>query len=253
MTRRSARLYRELAPWWPLISPPEEYDEEAAFFAALLERHARRPVREVMELGSGGGHTASHLKQRFRMTLVDLSPHMLAVSRKLNPECEHVRGDMRRARLGREFDAVLVHDAVMHMTTRRDLTAMARTAAAHLAPGGAALFVPDQVRETFRPGTSWGGSDGKGRSARYLEWTRAPERDATWFLVTFAYVLLQRGRPPRIEHDEMRLGLFARATWLATLREAGLRARAVTYDTTLLPGPTSVAFIGVRPGGTRRR
>ena len=98
------RLYSDLAAWWPLISPPDEYTEEAAFAARLLGQ-AARPVQEVLELGSGGGHNAVHLKQRFRLTLVDLSADMLAVSRRLNPECAHQQGDMRTLQLGRTFDA----------------------------------------------------------------------------------------------------------------------------------------------------
>ena len=88
------RFYSDLAPWWPLISAPEEYAEEAAFAASLL-RTAEPPTRTVLELGSGGGNNAFHLKGEFAMTLVDLSEDMLAVSRELNPECEHVQGDMR--------------------------------------------------------------------------------------------------------------------------------------------------------------
>jgi trans-aconitate methyltransferase len=105
------RFYGDLAVWWPLVSAPEEYVEEAAFAAELLAS-GEGPVREVLELGSGGGNNAYHLKSRFAMTLVDLSPDMLAVSRALNPECEHHEGDMRRVRLGRTFDAVFVHDAI---------------------------------------------------------------------------------------------------------------------------------------------
>jgi hypothetical protein len=30
------RFYGELAEWWPLISPPEEYAEEAAYAATVL-------------------------------------------------------------------------------------------------------------------------------------------------------------------------------------------------------------------------
>ncbi len=30
------RFYGDLAGWWPLISPPEEYEKEAAFIATLL-------------------------------------------------------------------------------------------------------------------------------------------------------------------------------------------------------------------------
>lgn len=94
------RFYGELAEWWPLVSPPEEYGEEAAFAATLLAS-AAGPARDVLELGSGGGHNAVHLKTRFAMTLVDLAPEMLDVSRQLNPECQHHVCDMRNTRLGR--------------------------------------------------------------------------------------------------------------------------------------------------------
>ena len=94
------RFYGDLARWWPLISPPEDYEEEATFAARVLGS-ASIPVREVLELGSGGGHNAVHLKSSFEMTLVDLSNEMLEMSRQLNPECEHQQGDMRTVRLGR--------------------------------------------------------------------------------------------------------------------------------------------------------
>ena len=103
----------------------------------------------LLELGSGAGHNAVHLKRRFRCTLSDVAPGMLDLSRELNPECEHVAGDMRTLRLGRTFDAVLVHDAIVYMTTRDDLRAAAATAFLHTRPGGAAIFAPDYVRETF--------------------------------------------------------------------------------------------------------
>jgi trans-aconitate methyltransferase len=47
------------------------------------------------------------------LTPVDLSTEMLAISRTLNPECEHIAGDMRTSRLERRFDAVFIHDAIM--------------------------------------------------------------------------------------------------------------------------------------------
>ena len=127
------RFYGELADWWPLISQPEEYAEEAAECARHL-RSAAIPVREVLELGSGGGNNAVHLTSSFAMTLVDLSEAMLAVSRRLNPGAEHHQGDMRSVRLGRQFDAVFVHDAVSYMLTEDDLAAAMATAFAHTAP-----------------------------------------------------------------------------------------------------------------------
>ncbi|MGH2792946.1 MAG: class I SAM-dependent methyltransferase, partial [Actinomycetota bacterium] len=126
------RMYRDLARWWPLLSHPDEYEEEAGLYRKAFEENARQPVRTLLELGSGGGNNASHLKKRFDMTLVDLSPDMLTVSRELNPELEHHEGDMRTVRLGRAFDAVMIHDAIAYMTTEEDLAAAIRTAAVHL-------------------------------------------------------------------------------------------------------------------------
>ena len=74
----SRRLYSDLASWWHLISAPEEYVGEAASAASLL-RTANPSTRTVLELGSGGGNNAFHLKSEFEMTLVDLSDEMLAV------------------------------------------------------------------------------------------------------------------------------------------------------------------------------
>ena len=116
------RLYRDLADWWPLISPPREYAEEAAYLSAVLSSTAAVPVHEVLDLGSGGGHVAMHLKDKFTLTLVDISDDMLAVSRRLNPECRHLGGDMRTIQLARTFDAVLVHDAIDYITTQDDLS-----------------------------------------------------------------------------------------------------------------------------------
>ncbi|MGH7598321.1 MAG: class I SAM-dependent methyltransferase, partial [bacterium] len=75
------KLYQELAEWWPLLSTPAEYADEAAFFHQTLIAACEKPPRTLLELGSGGGNNASHLKTHFLMTLVDLSVEMLAVSR----------------------------------------------------------------------------------------------------------------------------------------------------------------------------
>src|SRR4026209_2440561 len=99
------KMYEELAPWWPLLSAPAEYAEEAGFYAQALAAACQRPPRTVLERGSGGGNNASHLKARFEMVLVEPAAGMLALSRALNPECEHVQGDMRTVRLDRQVDA----------------------------------------------------------------------------------------------------------------------------------------------------
>jgi SAM-dependent methyltransferase len=235
------RLYDEFATWWPLLSAPADYAEEAAFFRDILMRARAEPARTLLELGSGGGNNASHLKPHFRMTLVDRAPGMLAVSRQLNPECEHVEGDMRTVRLGRLFDAVFIHDAITYLTTAQDLQQAMETAFVHCRPCGAVLFVPDCVRETFQPAARHGGHDGEGRALRYLEWTWDPDPSDTTYLVDFAYLLREADGSVRVEHDRHVNGLFPLAEWLRLLREVGSAPRIITdtYDREL--------FVALRP------
>ncbi|GGK42448.1 hypothetical protein GCM10008955_40250 [Deinococcus malanensis] len=239
-------FYTQLAPWWPLISPPGEYEEEAAFSATML-RTARHPVRDVLELGSGGGHNAVHLKAHFRLTLVDLSAQMLELSRQLNPECQHQQGDMRSIRLDRTFDAVFVHDAVDYMTSEQDLRLAMETAFMHCRPGGVAVFLPDQTRETFEPGSSCGGTDGPdGRGVRYLEWNWDPDPSDTRVQTEYAFVLRKADGSVRAVHETHHLGLFRREEWLAWLDEVGFEPQLVTEVTTEERTPRDV-FLGHRP------
>jgi ubiquinone/menaquinone biosynthesis C-methylase UbiE len=77
VTESGPRLYDELAPWFHLLTAPEDYAEEAALYRRLLTESSDGPLRTVLELGSGGGNNASHLKAHFELTLVDRSPQML--------------------------------------------------------------------------------------------------------------------------------------------------------------------------------
>jgi SAM-dependent methyltransferase len=219
------KLYDELAAWWPLLSPPDDYLDEAGFFHRTLSASGLPPEPTLLELGCGGGNNALHLKAHFaRVTLTDLSPRMLEVSRALNPDCEHIAGDMRTLRLGRTFDVVFVHDAIDYMTTRQDLRLALETAAVHCASGGLALVVPDHVWETFRPDTEHGGSDGgDGRALRYLEWTYDPDDADTTYTVEYAYLLREGEGPARVEHETHTCGLFSRDEWVGMFREAGFR------------------------------
>jgi hypothetical protein len=234
-------MYRDLAPWWHVLSDPSDYAEEAAVFSGLLLA-SDPPTRTLLELGSGGGNNASHMKVHFEMTLSDVSPEMIEASRSLNPECEHVVGDMRTLRLNKTFDAVFVHDAIMYMVTEQDLRAAMVTAFTHCRPGGMALFVPDSVAETFHAQTRHGGHDRGRRGMRYLEWDHEPEEGAATFVTDFAFILREEDGSTRVVADVHTLGLFKQDTWLELLGEVGFEAS--------LDGSDSYGrkiFIGTRP------
>jgi SAM-dependent methyltransferase len=220
------RLYRELAGWWPLISPPSEYAGDAAVIEQAFAESAQ-PVRTLLDLGSGGGHVSRHLHQDRSVTLVDISADMLAVSRQLNPDCRHVLGDMRTIRLGQLFDAVLVHDAVDYVTSQDELALVIGTAAAHCRPGGVAVFAPDHTAETFRPGSgAGGGHDDTGRQASFTERTTDPDPADDWILAEYEFTLRDADGTVTVVPEAHRLGSFGKATWLGLLTAAGFTGKA---------------------------
>ena len=236
------KLYSDLAGWFHLLTAPSDYAEESAFYTQQLKEACDRPPETVLELGSGGGNNASHMKAHFQMTLTDVSPGMLELSRSINPECEHIQGDMRTLRLGREFEAVFVHDAVVYMTTEADLRAALRTAFAHCRPGGAVLFVADYTRETFHESTKCGGHDGDdGRAIRYLEWVTDPEPRDTQYTVDYAYLLRDARGRVRVIQDRHIEGLFSRRDWLRWLRATGFRPHTAGWPDAEFPTPVLVA------------
>jgi SAM-dependent methyltransferase len=249
-TQPQPKLYKELASWFHLLTAPADYAEEAALYSDTIIASSVIPVREVLELGSGGGNNASHMKARFSLTLVDLSSQMLEISKELNPECEHIQGDMRSVRLNRRFDAVFVHDAVSYITELDNLRACMETAFVHCKPGGVALFVPDHLRETFTPQVDHGGHDGGTRALRYLEWDWDPDPGDTSYVTDFAYLLRDQNATVRVEHDRHICGLFPHAQWMSLLHGAGFRAESrPTAEPEGQPG--SVMFVASRPAEER--
>jgi hypothetical protein len=225
-------LYQELVAWYHLIDPVADHADEAALYAAAIER-GTAPVETLLELGAGAGNNAAHWRGRYRCTLTDLSEAMLGLSRAQNPGCEHIQGDMRTLRLGRTFDAVFVHDAVMYMTTEEDLAAALRTAFVHTRPGGTAVIAPDVFQEGFRDTTEILSGDDEARSLRGVEWSWAPAGGGTTFFTDYA-LLLREGDEVRAVHDRHVEGVFPQATWRRLLEEAGyeveLSARPLEVD-----------------------
>jgi SAM-dependent methyltransferase len=172
-----------------------------------------------------GGSLGFHFKAHVRMILSDVSPAMLDQSRQVNPECEHIVGDMRTLDLGRTFDLVFIHDAIMYATDESSLRATLDTAARHCRTGGGVVIVPDFVRETFRPDATAHGEDAPdGRGVRYLEWKWDPDPRDTTFDVAYAFLMRHPDGSLQVEMDQHREGLFPRESWLTWLRESGFAA-----------------------------
>ena len=251
------RLYGDLAWTWPIISPPDHYVGESEAFAGLIRAHGLGPVETLLNLGSGGGHNDWTLKRHFAVTGVDLSPAMLALARRLNPEAEYLAGDMRDIRLGRSFDAVVCFDSIDYMLSEADLAAAFATAYAHLRPGGVFLTYAETTRERFREGRVRAERHrGAGVEIIFVEHDHDPDpRDTT---IECGYVYLIRDASGfRVESDRHLIGMFPEVRWPVLLEQAGFEVRAIidTGPGTGLDmgldendGPLR-SFVGVRPPG----
>jgi len=220
-------LYHDLVPFYHLVDPLEDHADEGEEFGSVLKR-AVANAATLLELGSGAGHGAHFVKRGFVQTvLADLSPAMLDISRQLNPDCEHIEGDMRSLRLGRTFDCVLVHDAISYMLNDSDLLGCMRTAFEHLRPGGAALLVPDCTTESFKDCYEDLAGDDDHRAMRCMMWSYDPDPLDTTHLTDFAFLLREGNGEVRAVHDRHTHGLFSTDTWRRLGREAGFEVEVV--------------------------
>ncbi|MBB4080763.1 SAM-dependent methyltransferase [Lewinella aquimaris] len=235
------KLYDELAHWWHLLSSPDDYREEAEVYWQIISKH-QKDTKTLLELGSGGGNNAFHLKKKCTLTLTDLSPSMLEVSKAINPECEHLIADMRTMNLDRKFDLVFIHDAIMSITNESDLIRVFQVAKRHLNSRGILFVVPDFFRETYRPRTSHGGHDAEDRSIRYLEWTYDPDPSDSVVWTDYAYLMKERGQETVCISDSTVDGIFPKSVWESRLAEAGF---SVSFEAIRLHGLESEDYTGI--------
>jgi ubiquinone/menaquinone biosynthesis C-methylase UbiE len=244
-------LYSDLAWLWPLWGDPDgEYAEWCAHVVAMIEKHAKRDVKTLLNLGCGGGKNAYNLKRHFRVTGLDLSNDMLANARKLNPDIELVQGDMREFSLPDRFDAILIDDAVAYMTSRDDLSRLFRAAYRHLEPGGVMIVSPDKTKETFEQNESHvtrslaaAEAEGAPKDVEvvFIENNYDPDPDDDTFEGLMIYLIREKG-VLRVVEDMHTLGIFAADVWLTLLHEVGFEIHEDFWR------PESVqTYICVRP------
>ena len=230
----TCRLYSDLAWLWPMWGDAAtEYAHYCRHVTELIRRHAGRPVKTLLDIGCGGGKNVLNLKRRFSVTGVDLSPVMLAQAKELNPECAFIQGDMRTLRLGESFDAVLMDDAISHMTRLEDFTAAFRSAYVHLNPGGVLVATADVTTETFRQNRTTvtpasPGTERAGVEVVFIENNYDPDPADERYETTILYLIRDHGRL-RIETDRWTMGIFSLDTWRRVLHGTGFEIHEGEY------------------------
>ncbi len=139
--------YDPLADLYDLEYP---HDYDVSFWLALAEREGG----PIVEWGAGTGRIATPLVEAgFEVTAAELSGRMVEVGREKGGSAEWVRGDMRRARLGRRYRlAVCAFNSFLCLSSVDDALAFLRNAREHLVPGGllgieVSAFSPEELVE----------------------------------------------------------------------------------------------------------
>jgi len=175
----------------------------------------------MLHLGCGAGFYDSYFKRQFAVTGVDISPGMLEIARRTNPDVDYHLGDMRNIELNRLFDIVAAPDCIDYMQTPDDLLKVMSTARKHLRPGGLLLIVAHPA-EIFRPNNfDYCGADQE-VELTVFENNYIPAPPKTGYEATLVYLIRRKGQL-EIYNDCHQLGLFNTQTWLELFKKAGFK------------------------------
>ena len=238
------RMYKDLAWTFPIISQPEEYIEEGETFVGEIRKHSRKEARTLLNLGCGAGCLDWALKKNFRITSVDISPQMLKVARKINPEVEYLEGDMRIFRLERRFDTVVIHDAINYMLSPEELRSAFSTAYEHLERGGILVTFAEEWPERFVQNRVKAFTRVKDDvEITLIEHFYDPDRSDTTYESTFVF-LIRRNGMLKCETDLHVCGIMPLGEWHQALAESGFTV--LEPEPGYSPGDSETIFVGLK-------
>ncbi len=140
-------VFDAYAAYYDLLYREKDYAGEAAYVGGLLQRHGVPAGGRLLELGCGTGrHAAEFARCGYRVHGIDISEAMIVQANRSRPIALADRlifeaGDLRTARLGAPFDAVMsLFHVASYQVANDDLLAMFQTAACHLQSNGVFVF-----------------------------------------------------------------------------------------------------------------
>lgn len=142
-------IFKKYACYYNLLYTDKDYAGETQFVHQLLVKYSPN-IQSILDLGCGTGSHALLLAQKgYEVHGVDFSFEMIQQAKAHLPHLPQEQssrlnfshGDVRKIRLGRQFDAIISLFHVMsYQVTNDDLKAAFATARNHLKPGGVFIF-----------------------------------------------------------------------------------------------------------------
>ena len=141
--------YEQSAAYYDRIYAFKDYGAEVDRLIDIAGPSLPARATRLLDVACGTGKHLDVLKRRFDAHGLDLSPGLLEIARRRNPDVVFHQGDMRNFRLDERFDLITcLFSSIGYMTTYDDLCAAVSCMARHLAPGGVLAiepwFTPDQ-------------------------------------------------------------------------------------------------------------
>jgi SAM-dependent methyltransferase len=128
--------------YYDLLYQNKEYNTESEYVAGLV-RTITPEAKNILELGSGTGNYAKHLcEQGFKVTGIEISPQMSAISEAKNIEgFTVVTSDIADFNLYQQFDgAVALFHVISYITLNEKLLECFRNINRHLKPNSSLVF-----------------------------------------------------------------------------------------------------------------
>lgn len=233
-TNEDSEVFRDYAGFYDSLYADKDYEAECDFLVSVFRSHGLSASASILDLGSGtGGHDIPFVRRGYAVTGVDRSAEMVAIARRkaalTDLRVDFVLGDIREARIGRTFDAVISMFAVIsYMLTNDDLVAAFRTARAHLQPGGIFVFDGWFGPAVFADRPRMATKTVQTAEGDVIERTARPELDATSQTVSVAYdVSRRRGEQAERTHEVHTMRFLFVQELLLLLGAAGFELEAV--------------------------
>lgn len=140
------QVFNHYSRYYDLLYQDKDYKSEAEFVSYWLNRQGVASGT-ILELGCGTGrHALEFARLGYNLHGVDQSITMIEQAcKRISPELkEHIsfdEADIRTAKIGKEFDAVIsLFHVASYQTANDDIRGMFKTAELHLRSGGIFLF-----------------------------------------------------------------------------------------------------------------
>jgi ubiquinone/menaquinone biosynthesis C-methylase UbiE len=223
-------MFSQTARYYDKIYSFKDYQAEAQYVVAVVEKHLRSGGKRLLDVACGTGRHIEHLRKHFDVEGLDIAEELLQLARQQNPGIAFHQGDMVQFQLGRQFDVVTcLFSSIGYVRTSDNLQRAVGCMASHVVPGGLLLVEPWFTPDSWHPQTVHGLfiDEPELKIARVN--TSFVEGRLSYF--DLHYLI---GTPQGTEHfvERHELGLFEQDEITAAFETAGLD---VSYDP---EGPT---------------